>query len=136
MELLLEPLPPFRLDLTVWALRRRPANTVDRWDGETYRRVIELGGEAVEIAVVQTGPADAPELRVDVAGRHDRKQEVAAVCWKGCWACAPIWTASTPWPPATRACRRWPSVSGASNHRALRRYSMPWSTASRASRFP
>ena len=79
MELRLEPLPPFRLDLTVWALRRRPTNAVDRWDGETYRRVTRLGGEAVEIAVIQTGPADAPELRVDVAGRHDRKKEVAAV---------------------------------------------------------
>ena len=29
-------LPPFRLDLTVWALRRRPGNLVDRWDGRTY----------------------------------------------------------------------------------------------------
>ncbi|HMM47524.1 MAG TPA: hypothetical protein PKC12_06035 [Thiobacillaceae bacterium] len=77
--MLLEPLPPFRLDLTAWALRRRPTNIVDRWDGETYRRVIQLGGEAVEIAVVQTGPADAPELRVDVAGLRGRRQEVAAV---------------------------------------------------------
>jgi hypothetical protein len=30
--------PPFRLDLSVWALRRRPGNTVDRWDGTSYRR--------------------------------------------------------------------------------------------------
>lgn len=28
-----EPVPPFRLDLTVWALRRRPDNLFDRWDG-------------------------------------------------------------------------------------------------------
>ena len=34
----LEPVPPFRLDLTVWTLRRRPHNTIDDWDGETYRR--------------------------------------------------------------------------------------------------
>ncbi len=33
----LEPVSPFRLDLTVWALRRRPDNVVDRWDGRTYR---------------------------------------------------------------------------------------------------
>jgi len=26
----LEPVPPFRLDLTVWTLRRRPSNAVDR----------------------------------------------------------------------------------------------------------
>jgi hypothetical protein len=31
------PVMPFRLDLTVWALRRRSMNAVDFWDGETYR---------------------------------------------------------------------------------------------------
>ena len=36
----LQPVPPFRLDLTAWALRRRPHNAVDRWDGDTYRRVL------------------------------------------------------------------------------------------------
>lgn len=39
----LEPVPPFRLDLTAWALRRRPANIVDRWDGVVYRRAVKLG---------------------------------------------------------------------------------------------
>jgi DNA-3-methyladenine glycosylase II len=29
-------LPPFRLDFTVWALRRRADNAVDTWDGRTY----------------------------------------------------------------------------------------------------
>lgn len=29
----IKPVPPLRLDLTVWALRRRPHNLVDRWDG-------------------------------------------------------------------------------------------------------
>ena len=36
--------PPFRLDLTVWALRRRPDNAVDRWDGGVYRRTLVLQG--------------------------------------------------------------------------------------------
>ena len=36
----LEPIPPFRLDLTAWTLRRRPHNAMDRWDGTTYRRVL------------------------------------------------------------------------------------------------
>lgn len=79
MKFRLEPLPPFRLDLTVWALRRRPGNAVDRWDGKTYRRVIELGGVAAEVAVVQTGPVDTPELTVAVAGRHGCRKEIAAV---------------------------------------------------------
>jgi hypothetical protein len=33
LTFLVEPVPPFRLDLTVWALRRRASNAVDRWDG-------------------------------------------------------------------------------------------------------
>jgi len=36
--LLLEPISPFRLDLTVWGLRCRPDNIVDLLDGQTYRR--------------------------------------------------------------------------------------------------
>jgi hypothetical protein len=28
----LEPVSPFRLDLTVWTVRRRPENVVERWD--------------------------------------------------------------------------------------------------------
>ncbi len=64
----LEPVPPFRLDLTVWVLRRRPDNIVDRWDGQIYRRVLIAGSGPVEVAVRQTGPLDAPQLQVAVAG--------------------------------------------------------------------
>ena len=64
----LTPLPPFRLDLTVAALRRRPDNLVDRWDGQTYRRVTVTGdGELYEIAVSQSGLPDAPRLCVSVS---------------------------------------------------------------------
>jgi DNA-3-methyladenine glycosylase II len=49
----IEVVPPFRLDLTVWGLRRRPRNIVDRWDGTTYRRVLVLQGSAVAVAVSQ-----------------------------------------------------------------------------------
>jgi len=41
-EFTLRPLPPFRLDLTAWALRRRSRNLIDRWDGTTYRLVVAL----------------------------------------------------------------------------------------------
>ena len=58
----LRPVPPFRLDLTVWALRRRPRNLIDRWDGTTYRRVIVLGGRPTELAVRQAGSSASPEL--------------------------------------------------------------------------
>jgi DNA-3-methyladenine glycosylase II len=64
----LRPLPPFRLDLTAWVLRRRPENVIDRWEGETYRRVLMLDGVPVELAVTQEGPPDEAVLRVVVNG--------------------------------------------------------------------
>ncbi len=64
----LRPLPPFRLDLTAWALRRRARNIVDRWDGSTYRRVLVIHESPVEVAVRQTGSADHPTLAVAVIG--------------------------------------------------------------------
>jgi DNA-3-methyladenine glycosylase II len=64
------PIPPFRLDLTVWALRRRPENAVDRWDGRTYRRVLMIDRQAVEVAVHQSGRLEAPQLEVDLSGSH------------------------------------------------------------------
>ena len=60
--------PPFRLDLTVWALRRRPDNAIDRWDGRTYRRVLVLQGRPLEIEVVQIGEPDRAELQVTATG--------------------------------------------------------------------
>ncbi len=65
---MLEPIPPFRLDLTVWALRRRPDNIVDRWDGQTYRRVLVENGKPFEIAVTQFDELEIPQLRVTVTG--------------------------------------------------------------------
>jgi DNA-3-methyladenine glycosylase II len=65
----LEPVPPFRLDLTVWTLRRRPDNAVDRWDGQTYRRVLPSPAGAVEVAVTQLGTPRVPRLRVAVGGQ-------------------------------------------------------------------
>jgi DNA-3-methyladenine glycosylase II len=43
----------FRLDLTVWALRRRAHNAIDRFDGRCYRRTLVLGGRPAEVAVRQ-----------------------------------------------------------------------------------
>ena len=64
--LVLRPRPPFRLDLTVWALRRRGRNRLDRWDGGTYRRALDLGGRSVTVAVDQRGRPDQPYLNVAV----------------------------------------------------------------------
>ena len=74
----LTPVPPFRLDLTIWVLRRLPINQMDRWDGKTYRRVLMLADTPVEIAVVQAGSARAnlrrrldPHPAEGQLGRHD-----------------------------------------------------------------
>lgn len=64
----LKPKPPFRLDLTAWALRRRARNVVDQWDGTTYRRVLVIDNTPLEIAVRQTGSKDNPELITAVTG--------------------------------------------------------------------
>lgn len=68
MEFDVEAVPPFRLEFAVWVLRRRPENLVDRWDGETYRRVLIVDGTAVDVAVRQVGGAHEPRLRVNVQG--------------------------------------------------------------------
>ncbi len=62
----LTPVPPFRLEFTAWALRRRPVNAIDRWDGTTYRRILTIGGRPREVAVVQ----EASRLRVTVTGER------------------------------------------------------------------
>jgi DNA-3-methyladenine glycosylase II len=62
--MIVQPIPPFRLDLTVWALRRRPRNKIDRWDGVTYRRILVIKGRPTELAIRQEGPLTAPRLVV------------------------------------------------------------------------
>ena len=76
---MIEPSPPFRLDLTAWALRRRPHNAVDRWDGHVYRRALPLGEGAIALAVTQGGSQDTPRLEVTLRGDSiDRGAEVQA----------------------------------------------------------
>lgn len=75
----LHPVPPFRLDLTVWALRRRPHNRIDRWDGHIYRRVLAPEGRPLAVAVTQTGPPTAPQLQITLAGETITAEAVSAV---------------------------------------------------------
>lgn len=53
IDFVLRPVQPFRLDLTVWALRRRPHNTMDRWEQGIYRRTMVVGAVPVQVAVTQ-----------------------------------------------------------------------------------
>ncbi|MEM0121538.1 MAG: DNA-3-methyladenine glycosylase 2 family protein [Thermoprotei archaeon] len=63
-EVELEALPPFRLDYTVWALKRRLVNLVDTFEGGVYRRVEVVGGRPVGVEVAQVGSPDEPRLTV------------------------------------------------------------------------
>jgi len=60
----LNPVPPFDLCFTVWALRRRPDNIIDRWDGHAYHRVMVFEGKPVEVEVTQEDTLDRPILHV------------------------------------------------------------------------
>lgn len=67
--------PPFRLDLTVWALRRRESNIVDRWDGRQYLRVFVFNNTPVKITVVSKKAINKPQFVVTLqakAGLTDR----------------------------------------------------------------
>jgi DNA-3-methyladenine glycosylase II len=72
-SLVLRPRAPFRLDLTVWALRRRALNEVDAWDGSTYRRVLLLDDTPLEVAVTQEGGTGSPALHLTVNSAGQRK---------------------------------------------------------------
>ncbi len=61
---ILRPVQPFRLDLTVWTLRRRPNNTMDRWEEGVYRRTLVVDAMPVQVAVTQQNST----LAVTVAG--------------------------------------------------------------------
>lgn len=76
LKFALKPKPPFRLDLTAWALRRRPHNVIDRFEDGVYRRVLVLDGAPYSVAIRQTRGIDRPELEVSLSlardrGRHD-----------------------------------------------------------------
>ncbi len=61
-KLSLNAAPPFRLDFTAWALRRRQKNLIDRWDGNTYRRIVVFENDPIQLAVTQFGTTREPKL--------------------------------------------------------------------------
>ena len=78
--LTLEPDLPFRLDLTVWALRRRAHNVIDRWEAPTYERTLSMHDEAATLSVTQRGTCDAPRLSVSLTGVHQDRSAHARAC--------------------------------------------------------
>jgi DNA-3-methyladenine glycosylase II len=60
---------PFRLDFTVWALRRRKKNVIDQWVGSKYIRVIASNKNPVKITITQEGTMDEPKLIAVLRGK-------------------------------------------------------------------
>ena len=79
MAFSLDPVPPFRLDLTAWAIRRRPENLIDRWDGDSYRRVLAIGQDALQVTVTQSGGEATPKLHIVAASAGRRAVAKAKV---------------------------------------------------------
>ena len=65
----LRPIAPFSLELTVWALRRRAANQIDRWDGRHYSRIFVFEGNAVKVLASQEGGIEKPRLNIVAVGK-------------------------------------------------------------------
>jgi DNA-3-methyladenine glycosylase II len=70
--------------MTVWALRRRSHNVVDRFDDGIWRRVLVIGRSAVAIAVGQTRRGARPEIEVRISAARPQavKAEVATIVTK------------------------------------------------------
>ncbi len=64
----LTPRPPFRLDLTAWALRRYAGNRIDLWVDGAYRRAFRIDGRRIAVEVRQHGGAEAPRLLLRLRG--------------------------------------------------------------------
>ncbi len=66
----IDPMPPFRLDLSVWALRWRPGNVIDARDGISYRRALVLPDGPVGVHVARASDQEPPSLAVALTGGH------------------------------------------------------------------
>ncbi len=79
LKFYLGAVPPFRLDLTVWALRRRAENHLDRWDGNCYRRLLVTAGRPRLVRVIQARGPEQPALEVEVQGPDLSDREALAI---------------------------------------------------------
>lgn len=72
-------MPPFRLDLTVWVLKRRPAYSVDQWDGDVYQRVLTIDGLLAAVSMRQVAFGERPALEVTAYGLEAHPDAEAAL---------------------------------------------------------
>lgn len=81
-ELTIPVSPPFRLDLTAWALRRRSKNRIDQWDGKQYRRVLIADNMPILALVEQRTDADLAVTLKSEGHNDTARGEVSALLGK------------------------------------------------------
>jgi DNA-3-methyladenine glycosylase II len=75
-KLVLSMISPFRLDLTVWALRRRQKNIVDQWNGNQYIRVIFCNDSLVKLTITQKFENSNPKIIVLLQSKKEITPEM------------------------------------------------------------
>jgi DNA-3-methyladenine glycosylase II len=75
----IEPIPPFRLDLTAWALRRQPTNMMDRFENGVYQRILIVKRSPVKVDVVEVGSIDESRIRVEAEGSRLTRADASAI---------------------------------------------------------
>jgi DNA-3-methyladenine glycosylase II len=76
-------MPPFRLDLTVWALRRRKENSFDSWSNGIYQRVLVIEEKPVLVRIRQIESKSGPKIEVTLKGNTsgDRTAATQIIEW-------------------------------------------------------
>ncbi len=72
---------PFRLDFTVWVLRRRSKNIVDRFDEVVYSRLFNLNNQSILVNITQPKSKNKPtklELKL-LSEKNISKQQIAQI---------------------------------------------------------
>jgi DNA-3-methyladenine glycosylase II len=62
---------PFRLDLTVWALRRRTKNAIDQWDRNQYIRLIVCNNTPIKLSIAQESKNGNPKIIVMLQSKDE-----------------------------------------------------------------
>ena len=80
-EFEIEAKKPFRLDFTVWVLRRRSKNIVDRFDENIYSRLYNLNNQPILVNVTQPNGKDMPtSLKLKLLSEKNiSKQQIAQI---------------------------------------------------------
>lgn len=68
--------PPFRLDYTVWALRRRRKNLMDQWDGDQYRRIVVFNNNPIQLTITLAEAKRGPNLVIALQSRKEITAQV------------------------------------------------------------